>query len=128
MALTEQLKVMSMMNTLIEENAPDPRELMEKHHSMRDRSHMQYLALVSVSKDLEKLKKIMSETDVDNLTETERFLYWTMVEDTLRQCAKKLEESRSPTDDEMLEMAKEDRPISRGELGLQMHPPRVLME
>ena len=51
----------------------------------------QYLALVSVSKGLENLKKTMSETDVDNLTETERFWFWAMVEDDLREMAKKLE-------------------------------------
>lgn len=71
----------------------------------------QYLALVSVSKGLENLKKTISETDVDNLTETKRFWFWAMVEDDLREMAKKIEESRSPTDDEMLEMAKENRPI-----------------
>ena len=71
----------------------------------------QYLALVSVSKGLENLKRIICEADTEHLTGVDRIAFWTIVECTLRQCAKKLEESRSSTDDEMLEMSKENRPI-----------------
>lgn len=99
-------------------------------HTVESRYDKEYQAFKSVSKELNKLKTILilHKSEIEHMDEVSRVEFWSNVEDALRLCAKKLEESHSPTDDEMLEMAKEDRPISRRELGLHIRPPIVLME
>lgn len=103
-------------------------------HTVESRDDKEYQAFKSVSKELNKLKTSIGLYKLEHMDAISRVEFWSDVEfwvgveNTLRQCAKKLEKSHSPTDDEMLEMAKEDRPISREEIGLQIHPPRVLME
>lgn len=105
-------------------------EILKLISTVKFRYDNEYQAFKCVSKELNKLKTVLClyNSDIKRMNEVDRIEFWSGVEDILRSCAKTLEEAHAPTDDELLEMAKEDRPISREEIGLQMHPPRVLME